>query len=191
MDHADIPVSTQPRPASRRLRRAAVVGPAALALTLAGLSSSAWGSTSTATPTGMAVAAAGCSTQSATPLVTGIRVGRHATYDRLVVDLTRPVAGHSVRWLSALHEDGSGRLVTLNGAAKLQLQLNGAAAHTDTGSSTLSVRGGTPSYPELRQWRVIGDFEGVVTVGIGATAVRHVHVFTLTAPNRLVVDIAH
>ena len=39
--------------------------------------------------------------------------------------------------------------------------------------------------------RVIGDFEKVLTIGLGLRHAASVHVFTLTAPNRVVIDVNH
>jgi hypothetical protein len=128
-----------------------------------------------------------------TPVVTGIRVGRHATFDRLVVDLRGNAPGYRVGYVRTLREDGSGRVVDLRGPASLQITLTPADAHNpDTGAPTLR----TPSrkrwfYPEVKEYAVIGDFEAVVTVGVGLAHKRPFRVFTLSNPTRIVVDVAH
>lgn len=47
----------------------------------------------------------------------------------------------------------------------------------------------TPRFPELREIAGAGDFEGVVSFGLGLTAESGFRVFTLTNPDRLVVDV--
>ena len=49
----------------------------------------------------------------------------------------------------------------------------------------------TPYYPELLTVSAAGDFEGVLSFGIGLAAQGGYHVFTLTSPDRLVIDVSH
>ena len=49
----------------------------------------------------------------------------------------------------------------------------------------------TPLFPALRQLKISGDFEGVVSFGAGINGQKPFRVFTLTAPQRIVVDIRH
>jgi hypothetical protein len=48
----------------------------------------------------------------------------------------------------------------------------------------------TPGFPALRQVTGAGEFEGVLTYGIGQAHKAGFRVFTLTGPDRLVVDVA-
>lgn len=128
-----------------------------------------------------------------TPTVTGIRVGRHPTYDRIVIDLRGGAPSYRVGYVRALREDGSGRVVDLRGAASLRITLPSANAHDIvTGADTLR----TPArkrwfYPEIKEYAVLGDFEAVVTVGVGVTRREPFRMFTLRHPTRLVVDVRH
>lgn len=128
-----------------------------------------------------------------TPTVTGIRVGRHPSYDRIVVDLRGGTPSYRVGYVRALREDASGRAVDLRGAASLMITLPSANAHDiETGAGTLR----TPArkrwfYPEIKEYAVLGDFEAVVTVGVGVTRREPFRVFTLRHPTRLVVDVRH
>src|SRR4051812_12702202 len=45
--------------------------------------------------------------------VTGIRVGSHPTYDRVVIDMRGPLPGYFVRYVRQFAYDPSGRLVDL------------------------------------------------------------------------------
>jgi hypothetical protein len=47
----------------------------------------------------------------------------------------------------------------------------------------------TPQLRNVRAVALVGDFEGVLSVGLGVRHTSWVHVFTLTGPSRLVVDV--
>jgi hypothetical protein len=57
---------------------------------------------------------------------------------------------------------------------------------TWTGPSVL-----TPYYPQLLVVSAAGDFEGYLSFGIGLAAQGSYHVFTLTSPDRVVIDVSH
>jgi hypothetical protein len=100
--------------------------------------------------------------------------------------------GYRVGYVRTLREDGSGRVVDLRGPASLQITLTPANAHDDNGNPTLR----TPSrkrwfYPEIKEYALIGDFEAVVTVGVGLAHREPFRVFTLSNPTRIVVDVKH
>jgi len=86
--------------------------------------------------------------------------------------------------------DGSGLPVPLRGSKRLHLVFRDARGHTETGSNLLS-RVLTPLCSNVRQIKLAGDFEGVVSFGIGTRRKTGFRVFRLTAPNRVVIDVAH
>jgi hypothetical protein len=131
--------------------------------------------------------------QPALAQLTNIRVGAHPAYDRIVFDLTALPATENVRYVKQLVRDPSGMPVSLPGKAFLQVTMTGTAAHDDNGNPTYTGRQTftTPQLTNVRAVALIGDFEGVVTVGLGLRHRASIHVFTLTAPNRLVVDVSH
>jgi hypothetical protein len=49
----------------------------------------------------------------------------------------------------------------------------------------------TPGCANLRQIKKAGDFEGVVSFGLGLRRKTGFRVFRLTAPARVVIDVAH
>ncbi len=91
-------------------------------------------------------------------------------------------------------QDGSGNTLTLRGRSFLIVRLEPAVAHDDEGHST-SPRRILRSYKSLREVRRAGDFEGVVTYGIGLRRTRDYRVSTTTSttgsPAHLVLDVAH
>ncbi len=111
------------------------------------------------------------------PVVTAVRTAAHPEcgYDRLVLDVTGPIPGYDIRYVTKATADPSGKAITLPGRSYLVITLRPANAHTDAGVATISRRTQALSYPELRGYALGGDFEGVVTLVLGLqsrTAVR-------------------
>lgn len=125
------------------------------------------------------------------PRLDGVRVGRHdaAGFDRIVFDLTA-VPGYQVHRAREVVQDGSGTALELRGRSLLTVRLEPAVAHDDEGTAT-SPRRILRSFRQLREVRRAGDFEGVVTYGIGLRATSDFRVTTATSPARLVIDVAH
>jgi hypothetical protein len=120
--------------------------------------------------------------------VTAVRAGPQAGYDRFVIELNGPVQQYQVapQFNATFTRDASGAPVTLAGSAGLRVTLHGAqAAGTYTGPTDLEPAG-TGVLQEARQ---VGDFEGVVTWGLGLSRASCFRAFTLTGPSRLVVDV--
>jgi hypothetical protein len=135
----------------------------------------------------------------ATTSVTNIRTGRHACYDRFVVDLTGGPTGYDVRYVRNVYQDGSGFLVPLRGGAKLQIVVRAPSYDIDTGKATYTPKNSkaltnVAGYRTFRQLAFAGSFEGQTTIGLGVRARLPFRVFTLAGPgsnSRLVIDVAH
>ena len=122
--------------------------------------------------------------------VFGTAVGCHATFDRFVIRTRFGTADYAVRYVRRIVSDGSGRTVKLKGGKRLRVVMRDTRAHTESGGVLIpNVR--TPLCPNLRQVKVAGDFEGVVTFGLGLRRKTGFRVFRLTAPSRVVIDVAH
>jgi len=130
--------------------------------------------------------------------VVDVRTGRHACFDRFVVDLRGKVKGYDVRYVKAVHTEGEGRKVPLAGAADLQIIVK-APAYTDSGRATYDPRNdrriaNVKGYRTFRQAAFLGSFEGQTSFGLGVRARLPFRTFVLTGPgntSRLVVDVAH
>ncbi len=86
----------------------------------------------------------------------------------------------------------AGRPVPLRGRAVLRVVLHGGQAGDRSGASTVHTPSTlTPEFPTLRQVRPAGDFEGVVTYGLGLRDRVGFRLFGLSNPTRVVVDVAH
>jgi hypothetical protein len=123
------------------------------------------------------------------PRVTAIRTAAHPEcgYDRVVLDITGPVPGYSVRYASPVTADPSGRTITVSGRSYLLITLRPAQAHNDSGSATITPRAQTVNYPMLKGYALAGDFEGVLTLALGLQAPTSIRVGAL--PGRLYVDL--
>ena len=129
---------------------------------------------------------------STSPVVTAIRVGHHAGYDRVVIQLKGRTPGFDVKYVTSLHADPSDAVVNLLGPASLQFVVTPAAGFTSSGHSTLTTPERTKwRLDEVRETAVIGDFEGVFTVGVGLARRAPFRVLTMQNPTRIVVDIRH
>jgi hypothetical protein len=137
-------------------------------------------------------------TGSAQPTVRDVRTGRHACFDRLVVDLAGWQPGFTVGYVSQVTEDGSGRVVPLRGGARLQVTLEAPAYDADyhptyTPANPRELTDVT-GYRTFRQAAWAGSFEGYTTLGLGVRARLPFRVLQLPGPaagSRIVVDVAH
>ena len=118
-------------------------------------------------------------------------VGRHPTFDRIVFRFTGGTPGVRVRYVSRVIQDGSGLPVPLRGRRFLQIVFDPARAHPLNGGASNVPAVQTPLFPTLRQLKVAGDFEGIVTYGAGLSKRAGFRVFALTNPRRMVIDVAH
>lgn len=120
--------------------------------------------------------------------VTAVRASAQSGYDRFVIQVSGPVGQYSVQPQAGatFTRDPSGIRVTLAGSAGLLVTLQGASsAGSYTGPTDLKPSG-TAVLKEAQQ---VGDFEGVVSWGLGLSHVACFRAFTLTGPSRLVVDV--
>jgi hypothetical protein len=119
--------------------------------------------------------------------VSSVRIAHHDGYDRLVIgfatsnampqyQLTQQATSHFVR-------DASGQPVTLDGSAGIRAVLRNAditpGAPTDL----------KPALPAIREAAQIGNFERVVSYGIGLATPACFRVLELSGPTRLVIDV--
>ena len=125
-------------------------------------------------------------------VLTAIRTGQHGSYERLTLGFASSYGEADVRYVPVVHADPSDKVVPLQGRSFLQVVVHGAVAHWPAtpsraygGPSTV-----TPGYPTLKQVCIAGDFEAVLSFGIGLDRTAGFQVTRLQSPDRLVVDIA-
>ena len=166
-------------------------------------SASATTSTNTATST--------CSTawgslakqraSTSTKQIVDIRSGRHACFDRLVIDINDAGAGtpgFDVRYVTRVAQEGTGATVPLRGGAKLRVIVRAPAYDGDGATYTaanwnelVNVSG----YRTFRQVAWAGTFEGQTTIGLGVRARLPMRASVVRGADgtghRLIVDVAH
>ena len=114
----------------------------------------------------MAVGAAPAGAQSV-PTLVDVRAGRHPGFDRVVFEFRGAVPEHRIRYVDQLVQDGSGDPASVAGAADLEVVFQGANAHDQNGSPSVSPRRFSPRLPAVKEVAQLGDFEAVVSYGIG------------------------
>ena len=128
-----------------------------------------------------------------------VRVGRHACFDRLVVDVDHPQApGFLVRYVEQVTTDGSGLPVYVEGGARLQMVV-AAPAHDAWRRISFHRQVGDPvarldGFRTVRDARFAGSFEGQSTLAVGVRARLPFRVFTIAGTHgggRVVLDVAH
>jgi hypothetical protein len=120
-----------------------------------------------------------------------VRVGGHPTFDRVVFEFAGPRPGRNVRYVNEVLHDASGEPVPLRGRAFLAVSLFPATAHDDAGHPTAGPLPSVAGLAALRQIADAGDFEAVLSFGIGLAARTPFAVRTFTAPTRIAIDVAH
>ena len=125
--------------------------------------------------------------QSTSATVYDVKVAHHNGYDRLVIGFptanSMPAYQLTRQATSTFIRDASGQPVTLHGSAGIRVVLR----NTD-------IVSGAPSdlksnLPEIREVAQIGDFERVVSYGVGLATAACFRVLELSGPTRLVIDV--
>lgn len=131
--------------------------------------------------------------------ITNVRAGQHACFDRLVVDIRGGANGYNVRYVSAVHRQGSGAVLPLRGGAFLQVTVLDPTYNVQSGAQVYRPANAnelvnTAGYATFRQVSLGGSFESRTTLGLGVRARLPFTVFVLNGPadqTRLVIDVAH
>ena len=138
---------------------------------------------------GLVVPAASAAGTQEAPTLVAIRAAHHPGFDRVVFEFRDGLPSSvRVRYVDRLVGDASGLPVRIAGRAILRVRLEPARAHDDNGSATAAARKAF-TLPNVMTAVRAGDFEAVTTYGIGLARRTSFHVFTLTAPARVVVDV--
>lgn len=125
--------------------------------------------------------------------LTAIRTGQHAGFDRVVFEFSGGLPTYDVTVVKTVYADPKGDEVPLAGQTRLRVVFRGASAwcqqpvrKTYTGPSVL-----TPFYPRLLVVGAAGDFEQVLSFGIGLADGGSYRAYALTGPDRVVLDFGH
>ena len=123
------------------------------------------------------------------PRLIAIRAAHQPGFDRLVFEFSGPPPSRqNVRYVDRLIADPSGRPTPIAGRAILAASFFPATARGGATSVTVPERVAF-ALPNVMTVVRAGDFESVLSYGIGLAKRTTFHVFTLTSPSRVVIDI--
>jgi hypothetical protein len=123
-----------------------------------------------------------------TSTLVAIRAAQHVGFDRVVFEFDGPVpAQQDVTYVPEIIADPSGLPVQIWGSALMSVTFFSATAHDET--QFLTPERTTCGLPNVIQVVRSGDFEGVLSFGIGLAKQQQFTVFTLANPSRVVIDI--
>jgi hypothetical protein len=123
------------------------------------------------------------------PLLVAVRTAHHPGFDRITFEFRGPLPSHRVGYVSRSVEDASGEPVHLAGRAAIEVVFQGANAHDEDGQPTVSPRRLEPGLPSLKEVAQVGDFEAVVSYGLGVDHRVPFKVLELRGPSRIAIDL--
>lgn len=124
------------------------------------------------------------------PTLISVRSGSHEEYDRMVFEFDGRVPRYTTEYVDRpQYQCGSGNPVWLPGDGWLEISFTPAQAHDDAGNATVQNRRFDPDGENLREARLICDFEGHVEWIVGMGSPNPYRVMELRQPARLVVDV--
>ena len=116
-----------------------------------------------------------------------VRVAHHSGYDRLVIGFptanSMPAYQLTRQATPTFMRDASGQPVTLGGSAGIHVVLRNADITQGVPTDQ------KPALPAIREVAQIGNFERVVSYGVGLAAPACFRVLELSGPTRLVIDV--
>lgn len=123
-----------------------------------------------------------------TTTLVAIRSAQHVGFDRVVFEFDGALPSqHNVEYVPEITADASGDPIPMFGSAFLAVTFHSATAHDET--SFLTPERTTCGLPNVIQVVRSGDFEAVLSFGIGLAKQKQFTVFTLTNPSRVVIDV--
>jgi hypothetical protein len=141
-------------------------------------------------PSARELAPFGCSDQAgaapaAASRLVAVREAHHPGYDRITFEFVGAVPAYSVvrQGNARFVRDASGQPVILNGTAGLKLTFRGV----DLSAAVSEDQ--NPSLPVVLEVRNVGNFERVVSFGVGLASPACIRVLELNGPTRLAIDV--
>lgn len=124
-------------------------------------------------------------------LLDTVHVSTTETGSRIVFGFRqKSLPGYTIRRTEApLRQCGSGHPLELGGQNVLEVQFSSARAHTEEGTSTLTRREWTTSFPNGRRATIACDFEGQVVWGLGLPEAATYRVLSDTTAGRLALEV--
>lgn len=122
-----------------------------------------------------------------------VRSARNEGFDRVVFEFAGDqLPGYHLEYVDRpVRACGSGDTVPMGGDGWLEVRLEPARAHDESGRATVTDRARRPDLPNLVDLRATCDFEGQVVWVLGLRSPNPYRVLRLEAPARIVVDVRH
>ena len=120
-----------------------------------------------------------------------VRTANNGTFDRIVFDERFSPSGYTRPVRQARHRRRQRQAGARKGKFFLSVSLPNTSTSGAAGTPTNVHRTYTPLLPEVVQIKKTGEFEDVVSFGIGLRKRNGFRVFVLHDPLRLVVDVKH
>lgn len=119
--------------------------------------------------------------------LTAVRLAEQAGFDRFVLQFDARVPSYTVKRQAkpAFKNGASGQSVTVSGAAGVLVQIHPATASGSYIGATDILHS---NYSVLVEAKVVEDFEGYLSWGLGLAKPVCLRAFTLSDPPRLVID---
>jgi hypothetical protein len=124
------------------------------------------------------------------PALVQISAQHHYGHDTLVFQFRGGVpASYSAKYVRGVTADPSGLPVNVVGSALLQVRFSSAAGHNAKGVVTYGPAQRTYALPELIQVVKAGDFESVLSFGVGVAKTEPFRMYALHKAGQVVLDI--
>ncbi|HEY8813867.1 MAG TPA: hypothetical protein VIP57_02000 [Candidatus Dormibacteraeota bacterium] len=119
--------------------------------------------------------------------LTSVRLAEPGGFDRFVLQFDTKVPSYALKRQAkpVFKSGGSGQAITLSGTSGVLVQIHSATA---SGSYTGAVDMVHADNSVLVEARIVEDFEGYLSWGLGLTKPACLRAFTLSDPPRLVID---
>ena len=119
--------------------------------------------------------------------LTAVRLAEQSGFDRFVLQFDTKVPSYTVKRQTkpVFKNGGSGQSVTVGGAVGVLVQIHPATA---SGSYTGATDIVHADYSVLVEAKLVEDFEGYLSWGLGLSKTVCLRAFTLSDPARLVID---
>ncbi|HEV3471487.1 MAG TPA: hypothetical protein VG148_19325 [Pyrinomonadaceae bacterium] len=124
-------------------------------------------------------------------LLRAVRTASREKFERVVFEFEGAgLPGYRVEYVDRpVRQCGSGEAVPVAGDAWLRVRLTPANAHTEAGRPTVRDRARRLAYPNLKELKLLCDFEAEVEWVLGLASPNRYRVLELTNPARLVIDV--
>lgn len=121
-----------------------------------------------------------------------IRTGQHAGFDRVVFEFSGGLPSYQAGLVQSVDTDPKGDKIPLAGQARLRGVFRGASAWCPQPASKTYPQPAvlTPFYRQLLVVSAAGDFEHVLSFGIGTAARGAYRIYSLRGPDRVVLDVS-